>query len=78
MHHEDVATDYLIRLTKEAGKDQLWLTVEVVEPGDETLATRLHEEIFDLIGLHANDIELVPVGTIKRLPGKAVRIVDER
>jgi phenylacetate-CoA ligase len=78
MRHEDVATDYLIRLSKEAGKDQLWLTVEVTEPGDETLVTRLREEIFDLLGLHANRLELVPVGTIERSPGKAVRVIDER
>jgi len=78
MHHESVATDYLIRLRKEAGKDQLWLSVEVSEPGDETLAAQLHEEIFDLIGLHANQIDLVPVGTIERPPGKAVRLIDER
>ncbi|GAB4538950.1 MAG: phenylacetate--CoA ligase [Anaerolineae bacterium] len=78
MRYEDVATDYLIRLTKEAGKDQVWLTVEVADPADQTLATRLHEEIFDLIGLHANQIDLVPVGSLERLPGKAVRVIDER
>jgi phenylacetate-CoA ligase len=75
---EDVATDYLIRLTKEAGKDQLWLTVEATNPNNETLVTRLYEEIFDLIGLHANQIDLVPVGSLERSPGKAVRVIDER
>lgn len=78
MRHLDVATDYQIRLTKDAGKDRLELTVETIEPGHETLAARLHEEIFDLIGLNANQINLVPVGTIERLPGKAVRVIDER
>lgn len=78
MRHDNVATDYLIRLTKEAGKDQVWLTVETAEPGNETLVSRLREEIFDLIGLHADHIELVPVGVIERLPGKAVRVKDER
>jgi len=78
MRHQDVATDYQIRLTKEEGKDQVWLTVETVTPGDESLAKHLQEEIFNLIGLHANQIELVPVGAIERLPGKAVRVVDER
>ncbi len=78
MRHPEIATDYQIRLTKEAGKDQVWLTVETVEPGSEALLSRLREEIFDLIGLHADRIELVPVGTIERLPGKAVRVKDER
>jgi phenylacetate-CoA ligase len=78
MGHESVATDYLIRLTKEAGKDQLCLTAETAEPDDETLVNHLHEEVFDLIGLHANQIELVPVGTIKHSPGKVVRVIDER
>jgi phenylacetate-CoA ligase len=78
MRHQDVATDYQIRLSKDAGKDRLELTVERIEPGHETLAARLREEIFDLIGLHANQINLVPVGTIERPPGKAVRVIDER
>ncbi len=78
MRHQDVATDYQIQLTKEAGKDQVRLTVETTEPGNEALAARIREEIFDLIGLHANQMDLVPVGTIERLPGKAVRVVDER
>lgn len=78
MRHDNVATDYLIRLTKETGKDQVWLTVETTEPGDESLLAGLREEIFDLIGLHADHIELVSVGSIERLPGKAVRIKDER
>ena len=79
MRHEDVATDYQIRLTKEGGKDQVWLTVETVKSvSDEILPTSLREEIFDLIGLHADQIALVPVGTIERLPGKALRVKDER
>ncbi|GIK39030.1 MAG: phenylacetate--CoA ligase family protein [Anaerolineae bacterium] len=78
MRHQDIATDYLIRLTKQAGKDQVWLTVETVEPGSDSLMTRLREEIFDLIGLHADHIDLVPVGSIERSPGKAVRVKDER
>lgn len=78
MRHQDVATDYQIRLTKEAGKDQVQLIIETAEPGNEALATRIREEIFDLIGLHANQMDLVPVGTIERLPGKAVRVLDQR
>lgn len=78
MRHQDVATDYQIRLTKEAGKDQVWLTVETVNPDNQALATDLREEIFDLIGLHANHVDLVPIGTIERLPGKALRVKDER
>jgi phenylacetate-CoA ligase len=78
MRHQDVATDYQIRLTKEAGKDQVWLTIETIEPGNSELTARLREEIFDLIGLHADHIELVEVGAIERPPGKAVRVVDKR
>ncbi len=78
MQHQEIATDYQIQLSKDAGKDHLKLTVETTEPGNETLATRINEEIFDLIGLNANQMDLVPVGTIERLPGKAVRVVDER
>ena len=78
MRHQEIATDYQIRLAKEAGKDHVKLIVETTAPGSETLAARIREELFDLIGLHSNQIELVPVGIIERLPGKAVRVVDER
>ncbi|MFQ5612172.1 MAG: phenylacetate--CoA ligase family protein [Anaerolineae bacterium] len=78
LRHRDVATDYQIHVSKEAGKDRIGLTVETLEPGNEALAARLREEIFDLIGLHADRVDLVPVGAIERLPGKAVRVVDER
>lgn len=78
LRHPQVANDYTIRLTREGGKDQVWLTVEAAEPGSDELATRLREEIFDLIGLHADHLQLVPVGAIERLPGKAVRVVDQR
>lgn len=78
LRHPEVATDYLIHLTREAGKDHARLTVETVEPGNQALTGQLRDEIFDLIGLHADRIELVPVGTIERSPGKAVRVKDER
>ncbi len=78
MGHANVATDYLIRVSKEAGKDQLWLAVETINPDDRRLETRIREELFDLIGLHADHVDLVPVGTLERLPGKAVRVVDDR
>lgn len=78
LRHPKIATDYLIQLTRQAGKDQVRLTVETIEPGNQALTSRLRDEIFDLIGLHADQIELVPVGAIERSPGKAVRVKDER
>lgn len=78
MRQANVATDYLIRVVKEAGKDQMWLTVETINPDDRQLETQIRDELFDLIGLHADHVNLVPVGTLERLPGKAVRVVDER
>ncbi len=78
MQHQEVATDYQIRLSKDAAKDHLKLTIETTTPDNELLLACIRDELFDLIGLHANQIELVSVGTIERLPGKAVRVLDER
>lgn len=71
-----VATDYQIILWSDQGKDECTLVVEVEDPAP-TLAARLRDQVYENMGFHA-DIETVPIGTIERLPGKAVRIVDRR
>ncbi len=78
LNHHEVANDYQIHLTRDAGKDQMRIVVETIG-GDATLglADQLNNKLHDMLGLHAQ-IELVPVGTIERPPGKAVRVVDHR
>jgi phenylacetate-CoA ligase len=48
-----------------------------VQPGHEDLGGKLSSAIYENLGFHAT-ITTVPVGTIERPPGKAVRIVDNR
>lgn len=77
MRHQDVAFDYQIVLTREAGADHFRLVVETERPDDPHLSSRIAADVHDLLGL-TPDVELVPVGTIERRPGKAVRVVDRR
>lgn len=73
---DGVATDYQIRLSRVEGKDECQVLVEV-EREAEGLAQRLGDEIYENLGFHAQ-VQTVPVGTIERPPGKAVRVVDQR
>ena len=77
LEHEQVANDYQIQLDRIAGKDNMHIVVETNGNSDRALAQHLRSRLHDMLGLHA-DIELVPVGSIERLPGKAVRVVDHR
>jgi phenylacetate-CoA ligase len=77
LEEKQIANDYQIHLERVEGKDQMNIVVETTTPEDKTLAMRVGNRLFDMLGLHA-DIELVPIGSIKRLPGKAVRVVDHR
>lgn len=77
LRHEDVAFDYQIVVERINGRDSLRLIVETKRPTDAGLAHRLASEVYDLLGL-TPEVELVPVGHIERLPGKAVRVMDRR
>ncbi|MFQ6014033.1 MAG: phenylacetate--CoA ligase family protein [Anaerolineae bacterium] len=77
LEHDQVANDYQIQLDRVAGKDSLRIVVETTTPDDSTLAKRIGAKLYDMLGLHA-DVQLMPVGAIERLPGKAVRVVDRR
>jgi phenylacetate-CoA ligase len=60
-----------------AGSDHLKISIEAEQLENENLANQLDEELFNLLGLHAK-IEVVPLGNLPRLPGKAVRVKDNR
>ena len=77
LRHPEVGNDYLIEIDRVEGSDQLKISVEAKNPGDENLANQLEEEFFSLLGLHAN-IMVLPLGELPRLPGKAVRVKDNR
>lgn len=85
LEHDQVANDYQIHLQRVAGKDAIRILVEsplaaedgVVTPNQRGLANRISTKLHDRLGLRAT-IELIPVGGIERLPGKAVRVIDRR
>src|SRR5581483_4435811 len=73
---DGVATDYQIILTRVEGKDECSILVEV-EREQSGVQERLSSAIYDNLGFHAQ-VQTVPIGTIERPPGKAVRIIDRR
>jgi phenylacetate-CoA ligase len=81
LEHDQVANDYQIHLQRVAGKDEVRILVEsplaAEAAAGHALARRLSDKLHDRLGLRAQ-IELVPVGGIERVPGKAVRVIDRR
>lgn len=75
---DGTATDYQIVIDRVEGKDDCRIVLEVEDraKGDQ-LAEDLSTAIYESLGFHAQ-VEPVPVGTIERPPGKAVRLVDKR
>jgi phenylacetate-CoA ligase len=77
LRHPEVGNDYLIEIDRVAGSDRLKISIEAEHVEIENLAAQLDEELFNLLGLHAK-IVVVPIGNLPRLPGKAVRVKDNR
>jgi phenylacetate-CoA ligase len=75
--HPEIGTTYLIEIDRIGGSDELTVSVEVNGHGDDRLEHHLNSELYNLIGLHA-EINLLPVGTLPRNEGKAVRVKDKR
>jgi phenylacetate-CoA ligase len=53
------------------------IIVEKVRDLSQEEMDRLKLELYDFLGFHSN-IQVVPEGTIQRVPGKAVRVQDKR
>lgn len=77
LRHSEVGNDYLIEIERVEGGDHLRLSVETDRRDSEPMARQLEEELFSMLGLHA-EIALRPVGELPRPQGKAVRVVDRR
>ncbi len=75
--HPEVGNDYLIEIERVAGADHLKINVETEDTGDSALPQKLNEDLFSMVGLHA-EIVLLPLGGLPRPPGKAVRVKDRR
>lgn len=76
LREEGVGTDYQIILTRVEGKDECHIVVEV-QRGYEDLAEKLSHGIYENLGFHA-EVQCVPLGTIERPLGKALRLIDRR
>ena len=69
--------EYQIVLESEAGADRMTVVAET-EPGcDPAVTTRLRRTMQDMLSL-SPEFRLCAAGTIERVPGKAVRVVDRR
>jgi phenylacetate-CoA ligase len=77
LKEEGVGNDYQLVIDRVAGADHLEITVEVSEAEDIALANRLGRILKDFLAFGA-DLKLVPIGSIERPPGKAVRVIDKR
>lgn len=60
------------------GKDDMTIIVEKADNGiTQGEVEKLDLELYDFLGFRSK-IQIVPEGTIQRVPGKAIRIVDKR
>jgi phenylacetate-CoA ligase len=74
LRHPGVGHEYQIQIDA----DERMRVVVETEPGcDPAVAGRLRRELQDRLAL-GPEIALCPLGTLERLPGKAVRVVDRR
>jgi phenylacetate-CoA ligase len=77
MRLPEVGNDYLIEIDRVRGADQLILNVETEQDFSPVLAQKIDDELFNLLGLHA-EVLLLPIGGLPRPAGKAVRVKDKR
>jgi len=75
--HPEIGNDYLIEIERVEGADYLKINVETKNLESTTLSQSLNDELFNLVGLHA-EVVLLPIGNLPRSPGKAVRVKDKR
>ncbi|MDF2952878.1 MAG: Phenylacetate-coenzyme A ligase PaaK [Thermodesulfobacterium sp.] len=78
MRYKGLSPYYQIVLETVKGKDEITIIAEKVQGGlsGKELA-QLDLELYDFLGFHCK-MQIVPEGTIQRVPGKAVRVVDKR
>jgi phenylacetate-CoA ligase len=77
MRLPEVGNDYLIEIDRVRGADQMTIHVETEHDFSPVLAQQIDDDLFNLIGLHA-EVLLLPIGGLPRPAGKAVRVKDKR
>ncbi len=78
MKYKGLSPYYQLVIETVKGKDEMTIIIEKVDNGiTESELEKLNVELYDFLGFHSK-IQVVPEGTIQRVPGKAVRIIDKR
>ncbi len=78
MRYKGLSPYYQLVIETVKGKDEMTIIIEKVDNGvTESELEKLNVELYDFLGFHSK-IQVVPEGTIQRVPGKAVRIIDKR
>ena len=78
MKKEAIGNHYQIVLERINGKDTITVMIETQTDVSPNLSSDISTEIYDRLGFHIDKIDFLPEGTIPRVPGKAVRVVDKR
>ena len=78
LRHPEVGDDYLIVIERVDGADRLTVNVETRGlPWPEELSQNLSDDLYSLIGLHA-EVNILHPGELPRPEGKAMRVQDKR
>ena len=77
LRHAGLGHEYQIVLDADGGGERLTIVAEAQPGCDPSVAARIKRELHDLLSL-SPEIRLCPAGTIERVQGKAVRVVDRR
>ncbi len=78
MKRKEIGNHYQIVLEKTKGRDVITLMVEKQSETSSSIGEEISTEIYDMLGFHLDRFDLMPEGTLPRVPGKAVRVVEKR
>ncbi|MGB9711356.1 MAG: phenylacetate--CoA ligase [Thermodesulfovibrio sp.] len=78
LKYKGLSPYYQLVIETVKGKDEMTIIIEKADNGiTQKELEHLDLELYDFLGFHSK-IQVVPEGTIQRVPGKAVRIIDKR
>ncbi len=78
LKYKGLSPYYQLVIETVKGKDDMTIIVEKADNGiTQGEIEKLNLELYDFLGFRSK-IQVVPEGTIQRMPGKAIRIVDKR
>ena len=78
MKHEELASHYQIVIENPKGRDNLTVMIETRREVGPEVREKIDMQIYDMLGFHVDTFNFMAEGTLPRVPGKAVRVVDHR